>query len=308
MQLTAGPLVGFLYSSLSITLQIMVWMESLSPAKDFRFFGQAMWAEGNDLLAFQNIPTAEFEASALALIGESLARCFRAQWRCYHIISGLNGLPTVCLKGSRNDRDQLITASATAAAIRPSHRWTNAIARLFRYEQLQWESAAHAGWREALRFSGSSIYALSKKKSWHVQTQSAHPFPSLFCLFPPPCKTGISKELWCQDRAPPREVLWQVSTACTSNQKVGVTQGTFLTTITQKNSEVVQAWHTHTHKDTRWNFHSATPFMWKVFSRSGLQTSLTTMSRTVKSTPEEGEGEEKQGLGNVQTEALCLPH
>lgn len=113
MQLTAGPLMGFLYSSLSITLQIMVWMESLSPAEDFRFFGQAMWAEGKDLLAFQNIPTAESEANALALIGESLARCFRAQWRCYHIIRGLNGLPTVCLKGSRNDRDQLITASAT---------------------------------------------------------------------------------------------------------------------------------------------------------------------------------------------------
>lgn len=138
--------------------------------------------------------------------------------------------------------------------MRPSHRWTNAIARLFRYQQLQWESAAHPGWREALRFSGSSIYALSKKKSLlcgHVQTQSAHPFPSLFCLFPPPCKTGISKELWCQDRAPPWEVLWQVSTVCTSKQKVGVTQGTFLTTITQKtlklckHEELLTA-HTHT--------------------------------------------------------------
>lgn len=88
-----------------------------------------------------------------------------------------------------------------------------------------------------------------------MQTQSAHPFPSLFCLFPPPCKTGISKELWCQDRAPPWEVLWQVSTVCTSKQKVGVTQGTFLTTITQKtlklckHEELLTA-HTHTQRYT----------------------------------------------------------
>lgn len=110
---TAEPLMTFLYTSLSITLQIVVWMESPRPAEDFKNLGQAMWAEGNDLLAFQNIPVAGFGARALALIGESLERCFRAQWRCYHIVSGLNGLPTVCLKGSHNDRDQLITASAT---------------------------------------------------------------------------------------------------------------------------------------------------------------------------------------------------
>lgn len=123
-------------------------------------------------------------------------------------------------------------------------------------------------------------------------------------------KQVFPKTLWCQDRAPPWEVLWQVSTVCTSKQKVGVTQGTFLTTITQKTLKLCKhekLLTTHTHKDTQWNFHSATPFMWKVFSQSGLQTSLTTMSRTVKSTPEEVEGEEKQGLGNVQTEALCLP-
>ena len=83
------------------------------PSRGLQISGRAMWAEGNDLLAFQNIPVAGFGARAPALIGESLERCFRAQWRCYHIVSGLNGLPTVCLKGSHNDRDQLITASAT---------------------------------------------------------------------------------------------------------------------------------------------------------------------------------------------------
>lgn len=85
-----------------------------------------MWAEGNDLLAFQNIPVAGFGARAPALIGESLERCFRAQWRCYHIVSGLNGLPTVCLKGSHNDRDQLITASATRCTdSRQTLSWMN---------------------------------------------------------------------------------------------------------------------------------------------------------------------------------------
>lgn len=68
---------------------------------------------------------AGFGAKAPALIGESLARCFRAQCWCYHIVSSLNGLPTVCLKGSHNDRDQLITGSLHKAA-RPSHGWTTA--------------------------------------------------------------------------------------------------------------------------------------------------------------------------------------
>lgn len=83
------------------------------PSKGLQVLVRAMWAEGNDLLAFQNIPVAGFGARAPALIGESLERCFRAQWRWYHIVSGLNGLPTVCLTGSHNDRDQLITASTT---------------------------------------------------------------------------------------------------------------------------------------------------------------------------------------------------
>lgn len=48
--------------------------------------------------------------------------------------------------------------------------------------------------------------------------------------------------------------------------------------------------------------------MWKVFSQSGLQTALTTISRPVKPTPgEEVEGEEKQGLGNVQTRPFVFP-
>lgn len=71
--------------------------------------------EGNDLRAFENSPVAGCGARAPALIGESLRRCFRAQWRCYHIVSGLNGLPTVCLKDSYNEWDQLITGSVHSA-------------------------------------------------------------------------------------------------------------------------------------------------------------------------------------------------
>jgi len=45
--------------------------------------------------------------------------------------------------------------------------------------------------------------------------------------------------------------------------------------------------------------------MWKVFSLSGLQAALTTMSRPVKPTPgEEGEGEEKQGPGECPNQGL----
>lgn len=50
--------------------------------------------------------------------------------------------------------------------------------------------------------------------------------------------------------------------------------------------------------------------MWKVFSQDSLQTGLTTMSRTVRTTFQEKkkvEGKEKQSLGNVQTKSLCLP-
>lgn len=79
--------------------------------KEIRFWCGSRGPEGNDLTAFQNIPLAGFGARAAALMGESSQRCFRAQWRCYHTVSGLNGLPTVCLKDSHNDRDQLITAT-----------------------------------------------------------------------------------------------------------------------------------------------------------------------------------------------------
>lgn len=111
--LTAELFMSFLFASLNIKLEIIVFNGNSEQSKGLQNLVRAVWAEGNDLPAFQNIPVAGFGARAPALIGESLERCFRAQWRCYHIVSGLNGLPTVCLKGSYNDRDQLITASAT---------------------------------------------------------------------------------------------------------------------------------------------------------------------------------------------------
>lgn len=74
------PLVSILFTSLNIKLKIMVWMESPSPGRGLQILVRAMWAEGNDLLAFQNIPVAGFGARAPDLIGESLLRCFRAQW------------------------------------------------------------------------------------------------------------------------------------------------------------------------------------------------------------------------------------
>jgi len=40
--------------------------------KGLQILVQAMWAAGNDLLAFQNIPVTGFGARAPALIGESL--------------------------------------------------------------------------------------------------------------------------------------------------------------------------------------------------------------------------------------------
>lgn len=289
----------------------MVWMESLSPAKDFRFFGQAMWAEGNDLLAFQNIPTAEFEASALALIGESLARCFRAQWRCYHIISGLNGLPTVCLKGSRNDRDQLITAPATRRR-EPSDLLTDE------------QTPSHA-YADISSYSGSLQH--TQVEEWHwgfldldlciKQKEKLTMRTCANTVGPPLPIPLLSLPTSLQNRYFQRTLVPRQSTATggalAGQHSVHIeTKGRCHPGYLSYNNYAKKLWScasmTHTHKDTRWNFHSATPFMWKVFSQPGLQTSLTTMSRTVKSTPEEGEGEEKQGLGNVQTEALCLPH
>lgn len=103
-------------SQLSLCLHHSTWNQKTngkSKCSKLQILDRAMWAEGNDLPAFQNISVVGFGARAPALIGESLERCFRAQWRCYHVVSGLNGLQTVCLKNSHNDRDQVITAPAT---------------------------------------------------------------------------------------------------------------------------------------------------------------------------------------------------
>lgn len=174
------------------------------PSRGPQILVRAMWAEGNDLLAFQNIPVAGFGARAPALIGESLERCFRAQWRCYHIVSGLNGLPTVCLKGSHNDRDQLITATATHCT--DSHQtlsWMNERLcafikiRVVRMGVLQHTHTDTQVKHNVFSGSASSMYALRMKTSvlsMHVQTQSAYSIAPLCCLFPPLCKTGISKD------------------------------------------------------------------------------------------------------------------
>lgn len=124
-------------------------------------------------------------------------------------------------------------------------------------------------------------------------------------------KQVFPKTLWCQNRAPLREVLQPVGTACTPNK--GRCHLGYLTNCNyawnyEAGQECSAIYYTHKHTRTHRNICSATPFIWKVFSQSGLQTALTTMRRPVKPTPgEEVEGEEKQGLGNVQTEAFCLP-
>lgn len=135
----------------------------------------------------------------------------------------------------------------------------------------------------------------------------------------PPLPSPVSSHVWA------KQVFSRHSGAKTehrcgrcSNQsiqrarptKVGVTWATFLTTITHRapklgKNALLYCTHKYTHTHT--NIRSATPFMCKVFSQSGLKTALT-MSMPVKPTPgEEVDGEEKQGLGNVQTKAFCLP-
>lgn len=139
---------------------------------------QAMWTEGNDLLAFQNIPMPASGARAVALIGESLKRCFRAQWRCYHMVSGLNGLPIVCLKGFRNDRDKLITRSLQTAqrATRPSHGWTD----LFRHGQQRCEYSSTMGRFRAL----ISPLHLCTHRDWEEKKVVIPPCPSPYLSLP----------------------------------------------------------------------------------------------------------------------------
>lgn len=82
--------------------------------------------KGNDRTAFQNIPFGR----PPPLIGKRFQERLRAQARCYHWVSTGNGLSTVCLKSSDNDRDQLITASARRH-IRLPHGASRAVTRGF---------------------------------------------------------------------------------------------------------------------------------------------------------------------------------
>lgn len=254
------------------------------PSKGLRILVRTMWAEGNDLLAFQNIPVAGFGARAPALIGESLERCFRAQWRCYHIVSGLNGLPTVCLKGSHNDRDQLITASATHCTdSRQTLSWMNK--RIYKHmggkdgslaarPHGQWASFTHelTNKSEALRFSGStsSMYALIMKKKPIISTcantvRLRH--PSHLLSLPTFVQNRYFQRHTGAKTERRRGRCSDLSAQHAHPTKVGVTSATFLTTVTQgprklvSNTEVFTA-----HKNTHRNICSATPFMWKVFS------------------------------------------
>lgn len=123
-------------------------------------------------------------------------------------------------------------------------------------------------------------------------------------------KQVFPKTLWCQNRAPPWEVLRPVGRACTPS-KGRCHPGYLSNNNYARSSEAGQECSAFycTYKHTYRNICSAAPFMWKVFSQSGLQTALTTMSRPVKSTlVEEVQEEKKQGLGNVQTKAFCLTH
>lgn len=155
-------------------------------------------------------------------------------------------------------------------------------------------------WSEALRFSGStsSMYAWRVKRrllSLHVQTQSAYPICALSCPFPPLCKTGISK-----DKLVPKQSA-AMGGALTCRHSVHTHKsrchpGFLSNSNYARRSEAQQKCNAIycAHR----NICSTTTFMWRVFSQSGLQASLTTMSRLVKPTPvEKVKGEKKKGPG-----------
>lgn len=172
---------------------------------------------------------AGFGARAPALIGESLKRCFRAQWRCYPIVSGLNGLLTVCLKDSNNEWDQLISGSLHTAESRQTQYWMNT----HHYKRM---------------ISQGEVFCVPS-----CLLRCNYLYVSLVCLQQLFCtdsshlraKQVFPKTLRCQKRVPSREVLQPVSTAHTPNKG---------------------RYHTHTHSHTHRKINAA-PFMWKVFSQ-----------------------------------------
>lgn len=121
--LTAEPLISLLYSSLKINLKCMIWVDIFQAQLRTSDFGLSHVGWRKWPTSFSKHPCGWLWGQGSGPIGESLERCFRAQWWCYHIVSGLNGLPTVCLKGSHNDRDQLIMAFATHC--RQTLSWMN---------------------------------------------------------------------------------------------------------------------------------------------------------------------------------------
>lgn len=175
---------------------------------------------------------ASFGARAPALIGESLERCFRAQCWCYHIVSSLNGLPTVCLKGSHNDRDQLITGSLHKAGKTLS--WMNncpcAFIKIWVVGMGIWKCACmvnepHSNtkvklWSFLAPLPPCQYKDRRKKKTFlHVQIQTTCTISALSCLFPPLCKTGISK-----DKLVPRQTAATTGGALTCRRRMHTRQ------------------------------------------------------------------------------------
>lgn len=114
------------------------------------------------------------------------------------------------------------------------------------------------------------------------------------------------RQTGAKNRAPPWEVLRPVGTACTANKSrchPGYLSDKNYACSSEAQQECSAIYCAHTH--TQRNICSATTFMWKVFSQSGLQTSLTTMRRPVKPTPvKEVEGEKKTRPGDCPNQGL----
>lgn len=117
----------------------------------------------------------------------------------------------------------------------------------------------------------------------------------------------VQKTSWCRSRASPGAVLWWGATAGTPSG-ARRRQG-----YHPDDDRATQRWHLAGMRPylplTQRHMRSPVTFTWKVFSQSGSQTSLTTMSWPVKPSPVKevvDEEKKKEDLGNFQTEAFCL--
>lgn len=255
---------------------------------------QAVWVEGNDLRAFQNIPMAGFGAKAPAPVGESLERCFRAQRWCYHIVSGLNGLPTVCLKVSHNDRDQLITAFACTL---PSDPLMDELMPL----RLNREAAGGADAAPCTVRGLHSYFKLTvlkkKKEKKSVQTWGyvwVKPPKACMCKHSLPAPSPVSCHLCAKQVCPKDRLVPEPSVArggALMRHRSGHAQQSEASpglpsrwrlhnaVLTLDRNAALFTAHTQRH------MRGPVTFTWKVFSQSGPQTSLTTMNWPVKPSP-----------------------